>query len=160
MRIFNKFRGTRGFLSTWERVIRFRDMISKKAQHKARVLTFWDKHGLEATIEAFEVKRRTLFNWKKQLEESRGKLEALNDKSRAPKKRRKRLWSTKVIEEIKRLRWKHPNLGKEKLYPLLKKCCNQHSLKSWTVVNFPRMRDIICACTSTIHELIFYSVQR
>ncbi len=35
-------------------------MLSDKAKHKARVLSFWAKHGLEATIEAFEVKDRTL----------------------------------------------------------------------------------------------------
>ena len=31
------------------------------------MLAFWEKHGTEATEEAFKVKRRTLFNWQKSL---------------------------------------------------------------------------------------------
>jgi hypothetical protein len=63
MKIFNKFRGTKGFISTWERMIRFRDMITKEAKERVRILVFWKKHGTEATTEAFKVKRRTLFLW-------------------------------------------------------------------------------------------------
>ncbi len=36
MRIFNKFRDTKGFISTWERVIRFRYMITKQAKERRR----------------------------------------------------------------------------------------------------------------------------
>ena len=32
MAYFNKFRGTKGFISTWERVIRFKYMISEIAK--------------------------------------------------------------------------------------------------------------------------------
>lgn len=67
MRIFNKFRGTRGFISTWKQMIRFRDMITKQALWRTKVLAFWSKHGLAATVDAFKVKRRTLFNWKRAL---------------------------------------------------------------------------------------------
>ncbi len=104
-------------------------MITQKALHKARVLAFWEKHGLNATIDAFKVKRRTLFNWKSQLAEGNGKLEALNDKSRSPKTKRKRLWSEEVIAEIKRQRFAHPNLGKEKIYPALKNHCDHLTIK-------------------------------
>ena len=109
MRIFNKFRGTKGFISTWERVIHFRYMITEQAKTRCRILAFWEKHGTEATEEAFKVKRRTLFNWQKRLREAHGKLEGLNTLSKAPKVRRKRLWNERVIAEIKRLRWEHPN---------------------------------------------------
>ncbi|KKW14639.1 MAG: hypothetical protein UY54_C0013G0002 [Parcubacteria group bacterium GW2011_GWA2_50_10b] len=119
MRIFNKFKGTNGFISTWERVIRFRDMITKEAKERARILVFWKKHGTEATTEAFKVKRRTLFLWQSNLKEGQGKLEALNPKTKAPKTKRKRSWDTRLLEEIKRLRIDHPNLGADKLYPLL-----------------------------------------
>ena len=104
-------------------------MISDKAKHKARVLTFWEKHGLEATIEAFRVKKRTLYDWKRRLKEGGGKLEALNDKSRTPKIRRKRNWRLEVLAEIKRIRWEHPNLGKEKLFPLLERFCRTNGLE-------------------------------
>jgi transposase InsO family protein len=53
----------------------------------------------------------------------------LNEQSRAPTTKRKRLWPTEVIAEIKRLRWEHPNLGKEKLYPLLQRFCTARTLR-------------------------------
>ena len=79
-------------------------MITKIALHKAKILTFWDKHGLVATLDAFEVKRRTLFLWKRKLKEGEGNLESLNNLSKTPKTKRKRNWSSEVVEEIKRLR--------------------------------------------------------
>ena len=60
-------------------------MITDKAKHKARVLAFWEKHGLTATLDAFPSKRSTLFNWKKQLKQGQGKLELLNDEQRTPR---------------------------------------------------------------------------
>lgn len=129
MAYFNKFRGTKGFISTWERVIRFKYMIQEKAKKKCRILAFWEKHGALATEEAFGVKSRTLFSWQKKLKEGGGKLEALNDGNKAPKKRRKRLWDERIIEEIRRLRILHPNLGKEKIYPFLLPFCKSLNLR-------------------------------
>jgi len=128
MRIFNKFRGTKGFISTWERMICFRYMITEQAKKRIRILAFWEKYGTKAVEEAFGAKRRTLFNWQKKLKEGGGKLESLNLQSTTPKKKRKRIWDDRIIQEIKRLRWKHPNLGKEKLYPELKEFCDQNKL--------------------------------
>lgn len=90
MRFFNKLRGTKGFITTWERVIRFRYMITEEAKERCRILAFWEKHGDLATIEAFKVSRPTLFRWQKSLKENKGKLEGLNKKSTAPNNRRVR----------------------------------------------------------------------
>lgn len=100
-------------------------MISKTALKRAETLAFWEKHGLEATRDAFGIKRRTLFGWKKRLREGGGKFEALNPGSKAPRGKRKRLWDYRILEEIRRLRSvkEHPNLGKEKLHPLLFEYC-------------------------------------
>jgi len=98
-------------------------MIQEKAKERVRILAFWEKHGTEATEEAFAAKERTLFLWQKKLKEGHEKLEALNDGNKAPKVKRKRLWDTRTLEEIKRLRTEHPNLGAEKLYPLLLPFC-------------------------------------
>lgn len=115
-------------------------MITDKAKHKARVLAFYQKHGLVATLDAFPVRRSTLFLWQKKLKEEQGKLESLNDQSRDPTIKRRRLWPDSVIAEIKRLRWEHPNLGKDKVHPLLKEFCDQEGL--------------ICPAISTIGRLI------
>lgn len=115
-------------------------MITQTALRRTRILSFWEKHGLAATEEAFGVRRRTLFEWKKRLRKSAGKLEALNPGSRAPKTRRRRLWDYRIIEELRRLRDEHPNLGKEKLYPLL--------------VEFSRTQEVLCPKPRTVGRLI------
>lgn len=119
MRIFNKFRGTKGFISMWERVVRFRYMITEKAKRRVRVLAFWDTYGDEATKEAFGVSRRTLFRWQKALARAAGRLEGLNAGSTAPKKRNRRLTPPVVAERIVALRTLHPRLGKDKIAALL-----------------------------------------
>ncbi|MDP3779559.1 MAG: integrase core domain-containing protein [bacterium] len=123
MRIFNKFQGTKGFISGWQEVVRWRDMITQKAKRRYEILVFWEKHGLPATLDAFKVKKRTLFTWKKKLNEGGGKIESLNPGSRAPRVRRQRLWDARIVAELRRLRIVYPNLGKEKLYPLLREFC-------------------------------------
>src|SRR3989344_3891961 len=120
MRIFNKFKRTKGFISTWERVIRFRYMITEKAKQRCRILSFWEKHGLIATKEAFGVSRPTLFRWQKELKINQGKLEALNPRSRAPKTRRKRIIPEEVKNFILQERRYDPHLSKDKLSDLMK----------------------------------------
>ncbi len=55
MRIFNKFRHTRGFVSLWQQTIRFRYMVTEKAKQRVRILAFWERHGEAAATEAFGV---------------------------------------------------------------------------------------------------------
>ncbi len=52
MRIFNKLRGTRGIVKSWQD-----GLHNQESVHRARVLAFWKKHGLLATKEAFGVSR-------------------------------------------------------------------------------------------------------
>jgi transposase InsO family protein len=141
VRIFNKNKGVKGSRTLFERSIRFRYMITVEAQHRVKILTFWKKHGLEATEEAYGVKERTLYLWQKKLRERGGKLEALNNGSRAPKNRRKRRYDYRIVGEIRRLREYHPNIGEKKLYPLLQTYCDSVSLmcpKPATICNIMR----------------------
>lgn len=103
-------------------------MITEIAKYRMKVLAHWEKHGLDSAIDAFNVKRRTLFNWKKALKKGGGKYEALNPANRAPKIKRKRLWPNDITAEIKNIRWEHPNLGSEKIYPLLNEFCASKAL--------------------------------
>lgn len=125
-----KYTGIKGFLTVYEDGLRYR-MLTEKAKYKAKVLGFWGKHGLEATMDAFPVKRSALFEWKKKLADGGGKLESLNEKKRIPKNRRKREWSLEVRQQIQQIRHDpiHPNLGPEKIYPLLKTFCKEQNLK-------------------------------
>ena len=118
-----------GFARLADYAIGWEDMVSEKGRHKARVLSFWARHGVEATEEAFGVKRRTLYYWREQVVKGGGKLEALNEKSKAPYRRRKRIWPQQIISEIRRLRTEHPNLSKEKVYLFLRPFCDTHHLR-------------------------------
>ena len=120
--------GIRGFGGLSNYGLRFMVMVSDKAQYRYEVLRFWEKYGLAPTLEAFKVKRRTLYHWRRQLRIDGGDQEALNEKSRAPRLKRKRLWPKEVTEEIRRLRTLYPNLSKEKLYPFVKVFCEATKL--------------------------------
>ena len=93
-------------------------------------------YSLEATLDAFQVKRSTLYNWKQKWEQGGKRTEALNEKSRAPQTKRKRIWPCEVIQEIKSIRNEHPNLGSEKICPLLMEFCQN------TDFNCPKPRTI------------------
>jgi len=114
-------------------------MISETAKRRTRILSFWERYGLSATEAAYGVKRRTLYLWRQKLREGKGKLESLNAGSRVPKTKRRRLWHPLVIEEIKRLRFEHPNLGKDKLHPLLARFCAEKKLSCPSVRTVGRL---------------------
>jgi transposase InsO family protein len=95
-------------------------MITKQAKQRTRILAFWEKHGLEATKEAFHVSRPTLFRWQKAIHEGGGKLEVLNKKSTTPKNKRKRIISKEVQDFILNERKFDPKLSKDKLSVLMK----------------------------------------
>lgn len=119
MQIHNKVTGTRGFVSAYDAALRFRDMITPKAEERMRILAFWHKHGEVAAKEAFRASRATLFRWQKTLYESNGKLEALVPKSTAPKTKRKRIIPEAVLKLILEERSRE-RIGKEKLAKLIK----------------------------------------
>jgi transposase InsO family protein len=131
MRVIRMSYGVRGSVRLNEYALRWAHMITKYGQKRARILAFWDKHGLLATMEAFEAKRSTLYAWKKQLKNGGGKLEALNPGSTAPKKKRSRRdeWPMEIKEEIKRLRTNHPNLGPDKVHVFLRAYCEKKQLR-------------------------------
>jgi len=103
-------------------------MITKQAQERVKILTFWKEYGTKATEQAFKVKRRTLFLWQKRFKEGQNKLESLNPTKRTPRNKRKRIWEIRILGEIRRIRGDRPNLGKDKLQPLLADFCAKEGL--------------------------------
>jgi transposase InsO family protein len=116
-------------MTVYHHYLKYRYMITEDALKKVRILVFWERHGLKATLDAFSIKKRTLYVWKKKFEESGGKIESLSNTSRASQRKRVRHWNEGVIEEVKRIRWEHPNLGKEKIYSILFIFCQERNLK-------------------------------
>jgi hypothetical protein len=143
MKIQSIYRGIKGFATVYDRAVRYSYMITEQAKRRSKILIHWGKYGLESTINAFEVSERTLWDWKGRLDKGGGRLEALNPKNKAPKQRRKRIWDYRILEELRKLRDKdnHPNLGAEKLYPLLLDFCDATGISK-------------CPKPSTIERLI------
>ncbi len=117
MQQYNISKGIKGFWRLYEYSVRWSSMINEHAQRRADIVQFWRKHGLRATTEAFNVSRRTLYNWQKKMRESNGHFAALEPGSRAPKRRR--VWNQRIIDEMRRVRTEHPNIGKEKIHIFL-----------------------------------------
>lgn len=115
-------------------------MVTQKAQHKLKVLKFWKQYGLSAVEEAFGVKKRTLYGWQAKLLKGNNNPESLNELSKRPKSARKRHWPEFVINQIKRLRYEHPNLGKDKIQVFIAPLCEENNLP--------------CPSVSTIGNLI------
>ncbi len=121
MHIRSNFRGTKGWLSMWERTIRLRHMRKpKEVDRRVKILGFWDMHGTEAAYDAFGTSERTLYRWKEELKAHEGRIDALDPKSTAPKARRRRTVLPEVEDFIIRERQAHPRLGKAKLAVLLR----------------------------------------
>lgn len=121
MRQFNKFRNVRGWLSMWERTIRFRLMRNKaEVDRRVKILDFWKEHGMKAAMDAFNVSDRTLFRWQAALVKAQGHLEALDPQFTTPKGKRRRIVLPEVEAFIINERTEHWRLGKKKLAPLLR----------------------------------------
>lgn len=109
----------RGIASLYRDALRYRDMITPKAEERMRILAFWQKHGDAATKEAFNVSRPTLYRWQKTLTDSGGKLEALVPRTTAPHARRKRV-IPKAVEYLIFKEREREKIGKNKLAGLIK----------------------------------------
>lgn len=116
MRIQSDFKGREGWLSMWERTLRFRSMRNKQeVERRVKILDFWKAYGTEAAKDAFGISRRTIFRWQAALGKRQGHLDALDPLSTAPKERRKRNVLPDVEAIIIRERIEHPRYGKKKL---------------------------------------------
>ena len=127
MQQFNINKEVKGGRLIQERALRFAYMIQEIAKRRARALIFYEKYGLDATLEAFHISRATLYRWKCKLKEGKGKLESLNNQSRTPQTKRRRTIDPRIETYIIEQREKHPRLGKKKLTPLLKAKCLEWS---------------------------------
>lgn len=128
MKIHCKYTGIKGFLTVYNRAVKFRYMITETAKRRLKILEHWKRYGLGSTLDAFDVSERTLWYWKARLDKEGNKIEALNPGKRTPQTKRKRIWDIRILEEIRRIRNEHPNLGKEKIYPLLLDFCDAFGL--------------------------------
>jgi transposase InsO family protein len=130
MQVSRKFYGVKGSWQLYDWSVRMTYMVTDKAKWRAKVVTFFDKYGLEATEEAFSVKKSSIYKWKKLLKDNNGRLECLNDKSKIPKQKRRPNWDPRIVNFIRDLREQYPRLGKDKIKPFLDEFCLQNNLKT------------------------------
>lgn len=103
------------------------------AKYRLRVINHYLQFGLKSTLDAYPVKRSTLFLWSKKLKDGNGALTSLVPQSTKPNNVRQMIVDIRIIEKISRLRQKHYRLGKLKLKPLIDSFCKKESIKSPSV---------------------------
>lgn len=79
----------RGNMKFMKSIVRFNQ--SEVAQVRLDIVEFSAKHGIQATVDAYGISRRTLFRWKKALKDTRGRLESLVPTSTKPHHTRRML---------------------------------------------------------------------
>lgn len=112
--------------------IRFNDRFNQSpiAKQRLRVVEFYLKYGKKPTLQAFDVKERTLYMWLSAYRNANHNPKALIPKSRRPKRMRKSKVSTNIVREIRRIRYLYGTLGKKKIKPLLDIYCRQNGLET------------------------------
>lgn len=134
--IGQRIRGFRGVSRYADRM----HSISAVAAHRLKALNFWSAHGLDAAMDAFDVSRRTLYGWRRTYLEAKGNTAALDNESRAPKRRRQRHpWDKGVLDQLVALRRQMPAIGFEKLRLFLLDWCEPRSLSCPSVSTLRRV---------------------
>lgn len=122
-RVFGRIQGYNSWMKKVISVNAFSD--SETAKYRLKVVSYYQQFGMKAALSAFPAKRSTILLWQQTLKESKGKLQSLVPHSSRPHKCRGMETNPLVLAEICRLRHLHYRLGKEKIYPILKKYCER-----------------------------------
>ena len=100
----------------------------EEVSRRIEALEFWCKHGLNPAIDHAGVSRSTLYSWRHKLDSSRkhdrmgrASLKALDPKSTRPKHCRRADWDKKIVTLLTELATKHPELGRQPLYYMLRR---------------------------------------
>jgi hypothetical protein len=95
-------------------------MITAEARKKAKIVVFLKKPGLDATLDAFNISKSSIYAWHQIFKNNNGKIQALNNKSRKPKNIQKRIISEDTKNFVIDNRSKFGKIGKVKLSKMLK----------------------------------------
>ncbi len=92
---------------------------SDVAQFRLKVIEFYYRYGLRPTLDAYNLKSSTVYNWIKTFESSRKQLVSLVPQSTRPKTVRKMEVDWRLIVFIEQLRKKYGNVGAIIIKPFL-----------------------------------------
>jgi len=88
---------------------------SDPAKFRLHVLEHYYKYGWKPTVEAFKVGKSTLYDWKKQYEQSGKALLSLVPKKTRPKRVRRMTTDWRLVQFIREFREQYGNIGREKI---------------------------------------------
>ena len=103
------------------------------AQERMKIIKFYEKHGEQATKEAFGADRKVISRWRQKLVKGQGRLSALIPTSTRPHHTRTPLTDQRIIGWISKQREDHPRIGKEKLKPDLDEYCRSTGVSTASV---------------------------
>jgi putative transposase len=95
--------------------------LSRIARVRLGMLDWHREHGesVARTARHFGYSRPTVYRWLKRFERSR--LETLEDRGSAPRRRRRATWTIEQLAAVKAIRERYPRWGKDKLVILLRR---------------------------------------
>jgi transposase InsO family protein len=103
---------------------------SDVAGFRLHVLNHYYKHGLRSALDAFNVKKSTLYDWRKVYEQSRERVVSLVPKSTAPLHVRRMETDWRLIEFIRGMRKEYGNIGKNIIKPFLDTYAKKTGIKT------------------------------
>lgn len=105
--------------------------ISDVAKYRFHVLSHFYKHGLRSTLDAFGVKKSTLYDWKSLFEGSGKRLSSLVPRSTRPKQTRSMITDWRMEAFIRAMREEYGSLSKYKLKPFLDEYAKSLGISSY-----------------------------
>ncbi len=130
MQTYFVYKGVKGYHRVMESLEYSSHPKRGEIERRVKVIEFFEKHGVEATKDAFGVSRSTMYRWRKLLADGGGKLVALAPGSRAPRRKRPRTVSREIVRFIERYRNEHPGIGKATVKPLLDEWCSGRGMRT------------------------------
>ena len=113
---------------------------SDVAKFRWHVLSYYYKWGLNPALDAFKVRKSTLYDWKKAYEESHKRLVSLVPRSTKPCRTRRMETDWRLVEFIREMRIEYGNVGANIIKPFLDEYAQKEGLKT--------------VCRSTVEKVI------
>lgn len=113
---------------------------SDKAKFRFHVLKVFYEGGVKAVNLSFpQLRRSTLYRWKKQYEESGKMLNSLVPKSTRPTRFRKSQVALPIISLVRQLRKRYPRMGKAKIKRFVNEFCLSESIQTVSEASIGRV---------------------
>ena len=93
--------------------------ISDVASFRIHVITHYYRYGLQPTLDAFKIKKSSLYNWKNAYEKNGRRVIALVPRKTRPEHTRQMQTDWRLVAFIKHMRQEHGNIGKSMLKPFV-----------------------------------------